>query len=224
MPPLPSVAGAIRSDILWTDDADQNVMTRLHFAYTGGAPSDADCLALATDLYAKAAQFFLPELSPSSGLRGVDVIDLSDETAKTGTYLATTPGTSAGAGTLPGGVAALVNYQIARRYRGGKPRSYLPLGTGADVQANGMWTTGFKSSTEDALGRFFDQVSAMVAGETALHAPINISYYQGYDTPRTRSNGHLFYPPKPRDVPLVDTIIGWHLNQKPSSQRRRNLH
>lgn len=224
MAPLPFVAHALRADILWTDDADLDVLTRLHFAYAGDAPSAADCESIAANLWTAMETNPLDMAGPNTSLRGVDVIDLSGESAATGTHLDTSPGRSIGAGVLPAGVCALVNYQIARRYRGGKPRSYLPFGTGANIDTNGRWTSGFKTTLEANLDLFFAAAALITAGTTDLGGPISIGYYSGYDTPRPRSNGHLYYPPKPRTVPKVDPITGWTLNPKPGSQRRRNLH
>ncbi len=223
MPPLPAVAGVARVDLLWTVGSDLDVLTRLHFDYTGGPPSPTDCATLAGLIDDDASGIFPALLHPDNTFRGVDFIDLSGPLAATGTALVTNIGTRTG-GNLPAGVAVIVDHKIARRYRGGKPRSYLPVFTATDLENPSEWAPASVTAMNAAWAAFVAGVLGLSSGSTTMGAPSNISYYSGYGAGRPRSNGHLYYPPALRAVPIHDPITGSTTNPKPGSQRRRNLH
>jgi len=223
MPPLPYVPDVLRADLLWTDASDTNILTRLHYAYTGGPPSPTDCIALATGIYGAAVAQFISALNVDGKLRGVDVVDLADETAATGTYEHLTSGTNLN-GFLPAGVAVLMNHHIARRYRGGKPRSYLPLMTPGNMDTPSAWSDSTIAGFNTQWAAFTTAVLALESGDTLLDEFVSVSYYKGYAAGRPRSNGHLYFPPGIRETPIVDTILRSTMNPKPGSQRRRNLH
>ena len=220
--PIP-VANALRADLLWTDSEDSNALTRLHFAYAGTPPSAADCINIASGIEASLIARIREYWAPSVQCRGVDVIDLSADDAHSGVYLSTTAGTRGGA-ILPAGACVLVNSHIARRYRGGKPRSYLPLLIAGDLADAQTWVEATRAALEAAWATFVADIALVTAGGTEVGGPISISYYQGYLPGRPRSNGHLMYAPAPRAVPKVDPILSQTVNRKPGSQRRRNLH
>ncbi len=220
---LPAVPEVVRVSILWASGSDVDILTKLHFAYTGTPPNPAAAAALAADIDDAVATYFPALLNTDSVIRGVEIQDLSVfEGGASGAHLVTTAGTRAG-GLLPAGVAAMVNYAIARKYRGGKPRSYLPLLVASDLASTSAWSAEAATAVNAAVTSLFTDVGAMVEGGCELGGPVQVSYFHGYDTPRPRSNGHLYYPPLPRDVPVVDPLTSWSLNLKPGSQRRRNL-
>ncbi len=220
---LPAVPEAVRVSILWGSGSDVDILTKLHFAYTGTPPNPAAAAALAADIDDAVATYFPALLNTDSVIRGVEIQDLSVfEGGAAGAHLVTTAGTREG-GLLPAGVAAMVNYGIARKYRGGKPRSYLPLLVASDLDSTSAWSAAAATAVNAAVTSLFTDVAEMVEGGCELGGPIQVSYFHGYDTPRPRSNGHLYYPPLPRDTPIVDPLTSWGLNLKPGSQRRRNL-
>ena len=223
MATLPYVPGVLRADLLWADGHDVNMLTRLHFAYTGGPPSGADCVSIASGIRTAAATAFADLLNTDGVIRGVDVIDLSGEEAATGTDLTVTSGTLQGH-PLPAGTALLINHAIARRYRGDKPRSYMPLFTAEQLNNPSEWNAASVQSFETTFASFVAAVGQIVAGSTQIGGHVNVSYYSGYGTPRPRSNGHLYYPPGVRATPKVDPITASTLNIRPGAQRRRNLH
>ena len=220
--PVP-VPNALKVQLLWTDGNDTNVITGLHFAYAGDPPSGADCANIANAIDGLTLTHLIPLLSVDATMRGTVVIDLSSDLAHSGESDTPNPGTLAGA-VLPAATAVLVNYGISRRYRGGKPRSYFPFGTAPQLGSPSKWLDAFVTNVSAALNAWNTGMEGIVEGTTSVGAGINISYNQGYGTPRTRSNGHLYYPPQPRVTPIVEPIISRVVNPKPSSQRRRNQH
>ncbi|MGO9977445.1 MAG: hypothetical protein ACLP01_32535 [Solirubrobacteraceae bacterium] len=69
------------------------------------------------------------------------VTDLTSRTSARGIAESRQVGTRPG---LPNGaaVAALVNFKVARRYRGGKPRLYVPFFVASDLTPGLTWSDG----------------------------------------------------------------------------------
>lgn len=220
MPALPDVPNVLRADLQWTVGGDLDVITRLFFRYSGGPPSSADAVSLAASIYGDAAA--MKALWESgTDLIGVKVTDLSSATGGVGEHAQTTSGTGATA-SMPGSVAVLVNYLITRRYRGGKPRSYLPFGSEADIATRQSWVGTFVTAVDSALSTFFGAVIGTVGGGTTITAHVNVSYYEGFTVvvnPITHRSKNVS---NPRTTPLVDTILSWTVSSRPGSQRRRN--
>ena len=222
MPPLPYVADVARVDIQWQVGADNHALTRLHAGYSGAAPNAAACNVSAQAIYGVVHDHFLPIMYTGNTLCGVEVRDLSGEDAESGSYQALHGGSASGT-PLPAEVAVLANYRIARHYRGGKPRSYFPLFTASDLDNPSSWKASSIAPALAAVEALLADLGTAEVGGVPLDGAVSLSYVQGYDTPRPRSNGHLLYPPKYRDTPKIDPITGVSINGTPSVQRSRNL-
>jgi hypothetical protein len=116
----------------------------------------------------------------------------------------------------------LVNYVIGRRYRGGKPRSYFPWGTVADLQGRQNWTAGFLTNVNTNLATAFAAMIGANAGSTVVTAHVNVSYYLGSKVVIDPITGRAHNVSIARDVPVVDTIDSFKTSPTVASQRRRN--
>lgn len=222
MPPLPDVPDVFRARVLWSDSADLNVSTTLYFEYSGGPPSVTTCNTLAADLFesvGEAAGFWLVSVQ----LVGVIIEDLSSDMAAVGSHAGSVAGTLSGQ-QMAGATSLVANYAIARRYRGGKPRSYLPWGGSASLHNGQQWDSTFLGNVLTAINTIFSEfVGTTVAGTTVTnHA--NVSYYQGSTAvivgPSGSQRGKT--TPTRRAEPRVDAVVGVSLLGRPGSQRRRN--
>jgi len=218
---LPSVASVLRYDVVWSNGSDANVESRLFFKYAGGPPSNADCAALASDAFTHIGANLMPNASTDCVLVGVRCTDLTSPSSGFGIHEGSTAGSGSG-NPLAGGVAVLFNYTIARRYRGGKPRNYMPLGTSTDLTNPTNWTTGFISTAGTAIGNTITAILGDSSGSTTLINHVNVSYYDGVNTASPPWRGPGFkYPRMLRGTPVVDAITSSACNPKPGSQRRR---
>lgn len=223
MAPLPPVPNCIRSDLLWGIGSDVNALTRLHWTYSGSAPAAADCIYFATQIDSVAAAQFASLLHPANEVRGCIVRDLSSTSGKEGDYFAATPGTRSG-GALSAGTAFLLDLQIGRRYRGGKPRAYLPFGTSTDLLSPSAWQSSFVTGVTSAWNTFVSTCGSLTHGSTTLTGLCSVSYYQGFtNVPYGNPTKYRRVPTVRPGGPVVDAIIGTSASTKPSSQRRRNL-
>lgn len=220
MPPLQPVPDVLKAQLQWSDSADLDVYNNLFFRFSGGSPSVADAVAIATSLFT-AATNFQPVCQTSVALTGVTVTDLSSSSAAQGTHNAVATG-ELSAGPLAGGTALVIGYAIARRYRGGKPRNYFPFGATTSLNTRQQWSTEFVTQCQNVWNSFITAAIGTVGGSTTISAHVNVSYYEGSKVVISPTTGRARNVPIPRAVPQVDTIGGFTVRTIPGSQRRRN--
>lgn len=221
MPALPSVANALVAHALWSIGGDLNASTRTYFAYSGTAPNNTTCNTIAHDLLTEANTEFLPLMSPDVSLLGFKVTDLSSPSGGTSEYLATAPGTRSG-GPLPAGVCAVWNVEIARRYRGGKPKQFYPFGVSSDLQSSLLWSTAFQTAVNGAVNTWTLYAATISVAGCNVGNSINISYYSGFASSQNPVTKRWRNIPTPRATPVVDSIVNYGCSLKVGSQRRRN--
>jgi hypothetical protein len=220
MPALPLVPGVIRTQLLWNDGSDMDVTTTLFFRYTGTAPTASEANTIAAALTSA--------MAPNNGswcddtvLTGATVTDLSSNTGGEGLNTVSIAGTDSNP-PLSGGTCFLVNFQIARRYRGGKPRNYLPWGStlhatgrqGWDAGSVAGWTTVYRGAIAEVVGTS--------AGACTVGDHCNVSYYEGSRVVTSPTTGRARNVPILRSSPVVDNITAVVGSTRFASQRRRN--
>jgi hypothetical protein len=224
MPALPNVPGVLCVVNHYNDNADTRAITKQYFSYTGSAPSSAQCVTIAEDISNAWGTHLASLYGEGGGLAEVQVTDLTSATSGQGVYAGGVSGTRSGQ-ILSNAVALLMNASIARRYRGGKPRQYLPFGVATDVASGGAWAGAFTAAANTQYAAWIAAVSAITVGATTLSESVNVSYYQGFVSSQNPVTLRWRTIPKVRaGGPVVDTINAWIANGKPASQRRRNLH
>jgi hypothetical protein len=220
VPALPPVANVLRVETEFYVGSNTTVFTRLFFRYSGSAPSNGDCAALAATIRAAAVSHLVPVLANANGLENVTVQDLSSLSGGVGTATGSTPGTL-GTDANPAGVAVLANYGIQRRYRGGKPRSYWPIGDRGALVSPNAWSASAVSSFTGAITGYTGAIVGLVQGGTTIGGQVNVSYYSGFTSVQNPVTHRWRNVPTLRAVPAVDAIATTTVNVKPGNQRRR---
>lgn len=124
MPPLPPIPGVAKIIVKQTM-ASVNVFNVLHARNAGGqAWSGSECATLAAAVRSAWVSNFIPLQTSSLTLNDVTAIDLTSNTGAEGSATGSTAGSQAGS-TLSSNAAGCVTWKIARRYRGGHPRTYI---------------------------------------------------------------------------------------------------
>lgn len=220
MPALPDVPNVLRTDFQWSFFASKQFITRLFWRYSGPAPSAADAVALAADVYGvMAGEDAL--WGAETELTGVKVTDLSSSTGGQGEHAQSTAGTRGSSGNA-GATALLMNYVIGRRYRGGKPRSYLPWFIDPDLENPFSWKAASLTEADSAFTAVTAGVIGSESGTTTITAHVNVSYYAGFTVVTNPVTHRARNVPTLRPEPLVDTILSFGAAVAPASQRRRN--
>jgi hypothetical protein len=195
--------------------------SRFYLSYSGSAPSPANCITLASDIGTQWAAHLAALVNVGFTLTEVDVLDLNSLSGASGQASPGAAGTRSGQA-LTASVATNVEFNIARRYRGGKPRMYLPSPEQGDLLNEGAWGTTFIGQVNTGVAAFFAALEALSIGSMGTLQHVNISFYDGVytTTPPWRGPGFK-YPPKYRTTPLVDAVEGYACKAVIGSQRRR---
>lgn len=224
MPPLPSPGPVLRCAFSVGTNASIEASSRIYIGYSGSAPSAGDLATFATAISSAWGSHIAPVVSSAESLHGVEVIDLSSASGNIGTWTGTVSGSRSG-DELLASACMVMNHKIARRYRGGRPRTYLRCGVYSDLSGTNEWGADFLSATLSGWEDFISEVLATTGiGITSLQL-LNVGYYEGnqvFLSPSGRSRNI----PQLRKVagvatPNVDAITSTVPALKVGSQRRR---
>ena len=202
---LPAVPNVLKIQWKWTVGTDATVWSHMFWQYSGSAPSGVDLATFAGQVQSKWATNMNALQRSDVLMTGVYVTDLSNRTTMAGVWNGSVAGTRS-SGAIPAQTAALLVLTIARRYRGGKPRLYLPLGNNIDVTAPQAWTTAFVTAANTGWTNYFNALASSSVGPATLVNQVSVSYY----------SGHALRP-----TPVVDPLVSFHFSSVPASQRRR---
>lgn len=220
MPPLPSTE-AIRVSLQVGDETEGYAGSRFFLSYSGGTPSTGDMTTLCEGVGTAWGAHLKAYQTDAGALATVTCEDLSDAEGAVATTSPAIVGTRSGS-PLPAQCAATVGFFIRRKYRGGKPKIFLPIGATADQADGATWGDTFITDLTAAFGAFIVAVLATSGLGVTLQNHVSISYYDGYNTttPPWRGPGYK-YPPKLRASPVQDIVTGYLVADKIGSQRRR---
>ena len=220
MPPLPSPGPVLRIACSWNDAGDIPAGSRFFMTYTGGPPNSTDLNTLAAAVAAAWAANMSAVTSAHDFFTGVEITDLSSDTGAIGTWAGSDDG-DLGGDLLPANACVVVNHKIARRYRGGRPRTYVRAGSQSQMEGSNQWTSGFMTDVLSAWEAWIAAILAEGGLSIALAAIVNVSWYQGnlvFTTPTGRARN---IPQLRAGGPIHDPITSSVIAPKIGSQRRR---
>lgn len=206
MPPLPAVPNVVKI-IVGGNYHDAHWLNIYHQQYDNPPPGPSDLAGLLVQWKDAVDTAYGAEMSVDNEVTSFEAIDLSSDTGATASTTDDTFGVRSG-DFMPASVALVVSAEIARRYRGGHPRYYLPWGT-AGTMATGstqFWDTSFLADCETKFNAMAEAVTGHLIGSTEFHGLCNVSYVSGGAR---------------RVTPVVDTISSYIARDRISSQRRR---
>lgn len=218
--PLPDVP-TMRVRVIGTDGPGNDWGTRFYLSYGGSAPTGANCTTLAGDISSAFSAHLASLMTSNSIMNEVDVLDIATDSGLSGQDHTVVAGTRSGT-SMPAQVATNIEYGIARRYRGGKPRAYWPFGVMGDESNVSMWGSSFIGDCNTGIEAFFTAVEALSVGAVGTLTHVNLSYYKGF-TNHTSTSGRESAVPTYRATALHDDITGYFTKALISSQRRRRV-
>lgn len=222
MAPLPDPPSpVVKVNINWGVEGDTLAQT-IHYWQVSGSRTAADLSVMAMEVVATGDAHFAALCSDSVGMVSATVRDITSDMGAESTGGTPWVGTR-GTALLPPSACAVVRHSIARHYRGGQPRTYLPVGVSGDVALTGLWADAFVTAVDSGWGAFADAISGNTFGAMDTGAIVNLSYYTGPNrviiSPTTGRSRNVSTR---RAVPLIDTITGHTTAKNIGSQRRRN--
>lgn len=220
MTPVPPPASpCVKIELGYTHASGNKAGSRFFLSYSGAAPSAANCNTLATDVASAWNTDLAQLISVDWSLDLVDVLDIATGSGNSGSDAPSDPGTRSGTG-LTWSVATNIQYLIARRYRGGKPKMYLPPGLQSDLYNGATWQASYVTEVQTQITAFFTALEALTVGSMGTFQHVNLSYYQGFKN-IANSSGRERAVPQYRTAALLDTVTGYTVHNEVSSQRRR---
>jgi hypothetical protein len=221
MPALPNVSRVVRVALSGNFVTVPNVwLSRFYIQYTGTAPVNSDLAAFDTAIDTAYNTNVKPLASVDVELLAVNSIDLSTSTSAVDTKAVTRIGTRAGA-ILPAQICVVQSYIVARRYRGGHPRGYWPLGTQPDMLTPSQWSSTAITAFDNGLDAFFTAIFAAGWAGAGTLSHVNVSYYSGFTVVTNPITHRARNVPTLRVTPLVDPITSTTTRQSIGTQRRR---
>lgn len=220
MPPLPNVPKVIKCALRFSDGVNTDVITRFYLRYSGSAPSSLELTEYAGTIRAEFSADLAGDLNEALSLIEVELIDLSSATAAQGTDATEVPGTATD-DPVPLDAAVVSSYQIARRYRGGHPRGYWPLGQATNLQTPQTWTSAFIAALHTSLNTFFTNVRTGGPGGSGTITHVNVSYFAGFTVVTDPVTGRARNVPTVRATPVVDEVTSRIERIRIGTQRRR---
>lgn len=216
--PLPDIA-TVRVRMIWNEGDSDEMGVRLYWSYSGSAPTGANCTTLATDISTAYSGSLKADVGSSFTLNEIDVLDIATDSGLSGQWTGSIVGSLTG-NVVPAQCATNVEFNISRRYRGGKPRMYLPPPDYTRLAGPTEFSTTHVSDVNTDCNTFFDDVNALSIGSMGTLNHINLSYYKGF-TNITNSSGRERAVPTYRATALHDNIVSYATKQLIGSQRRR---
>lgn len=217
MPPLPSVPNVIK--VVMSGTASNSAWANvIHFSYTGAAPSVIDQGSAATAVANAWNTNISGLMNSQTVLTQVEVIDLSSSSGAAATFMTSHPGTSS-VNPVPSNAAMVIRKHIARRYRGGHPKTFLVPKDSDSLFDQDSWKATYATSVSNGWVSF---ISALIVahGAATWTNEVNVSYYQGFHNV-TYPSGRVASVPTLRSSPVVDVIQNYTAEIKVGSQRRR---
>ena len=201
-------------------NADTAIGSRVFWSYTGGTPSIANCVTLATAISGAWGSHLAALMSTAGVLGSVTVQDVTNGPGNEGTFAGTVAGTRSGLN-VSNGAASVINLKIASSYRGGKPKIFFPFGVAGDLTDGNTWDSGFQASVNSDYPAWATAVNGQTAGTTVLGVQYNVSYYSGSKANSSSSKWARRNVPAPRATAVSTPITLATLRPELGSQRRR---
>lgn len=213
MPPLPHVPLTCRVAVSGTVGTTPwaNVFY-LPYSLTGSPPlSAAGVQAIADKVWTEYTGTILTFIAQAFSVTNVHVVDLHSGTGFSADHSGLVLGTLTGAPPTPQS-CVLVKHNIAARYRGGHPRTYVPPPAAASIISGNQWPSATVSGVQTQFNLFVSHVNAFTNAEISSVALATVSYIDKDSNPT---------PPYHRATPLVYPWISSTVEAVVATQRRR---
>jgi len=199
---------------------DTNCEVRNFFQYVG-ALSQADAQTWVNAIAAAWVARMMAILSSTLTLTSTELTDLTS--ASSAQAISGTSGVGAdGNPSLSASAAMVIRLKIARRYRGGHPRLYLPGLPQGNLQTDQTWTAAGMTQKLNAFNLFISDSLTAVPVAAAPATEVSVSYFSGFTAVTNPVTHRARNVPNVRTPPLIDAVLSHSINPHVGSQRRRN--
>lgn len=213
MPPRPPLANTVKLEINWQNSLGRPAHNITYALFNPPADTTNTTLLLDTanalmTALSTGSPHITSQLSAQWTLESVTASDNSGASDATSTSTVTPVAGASGGPSLPPQCAACISFDIAARYRGGKPRWYIP----------GIPNTAQTETDDSGLNSTF--ATALEEGANQMIGQFNAS--NPFSSPCTLGTISYFSGKVPRVTPLFRAFGLAAVHQRLDSQRRRS--
>lgn len=200
LPPVPGVYRCTATGHL----AGIPIATVFHLGYTGPPPTGQQALEVATGIGNSWSAHISPLQCSDVVMDTFTATDLSSETGADAVFEVTCTGSASGS-PVPNQVQMVISKPLARRYRGGHPRTYLPGFPTADLASPTQWLS---TASTNAANHWATFILGIISAPGVQNVANEVVVHYVKD--------HL-----PLPVPLVDAFVGATASTLIGTLRRR---
>lgn len=219
--PLPTPTGVVKAIMKVAIGGQGPFGSGFCLRYTGAAPTTAQLTTFAGTVAAEWNTNLAALTRSADILTVVTAVDLANPGTIQGEWTGTHDGTRAGTASTAGICAALA-FSPDHRYRGSRPKAFLPMGIDSDLASVQHWTTDFTGDVETAWAAFLAGILATDTSGIALGEQCSVHYIGPPYTVKSNSgNTRSHSVGTPVDPPAVYTTLAAVCATKVGSQRKR---
>jgi len=222
MPTPPSVPNVCRFRLIGVLANAAPWGIRIYSAYTGGTPGPTDMLTFAEGVASAWNTWCTPIVTSDTTLTTVEGTDMSSDLGAQATADVTYSGSDGGT-PVQNATAAVVKGIISRRYRGGKPKNFLPGISTSGLADESHLTSGYASTIGTAWQNWWTAIGALTSSGVALSGPVNVSFYKGFTSHQDPFTLRWRNVPTYRSAALVDVIESFTVDELLGVQKRRRV-
>ena len=220
-PPLPTPSGVVRFRMGHVIDNAGPYTSGFDLSYTGSGLTPAQLAACAGVV----ANAWSTDLAGACGtwvtLTSVVAVDLQNPSTPEGVVAVSHAGTRTGGGLLTS-TATCLSFLPNRRYRGSRPKTFLPAGVYSDLLSQQHWSSTWITDIENAWGLFIAAIIANSPSGVTLGAQVYVSYIgRPYTVVSNAGKTRSHSVGTPVDPPGVYSVLSVVANPKVASQRKR---
>ncbi len=221
MPPLPPVPGVLRVREIWNNGSDADIITHHYVAFTGTDPTTAELIAFCAAVQSSMHTHFAGAIHSTVSSTLVEAEDLTSSSSSIGSSSVPWNGTAAGH-VLVGSAGMNVQSVIARRYRGGKPRTCWPFGESESLTSPQLWSGAFVTGVATEHAAFEADVLAAGWSGAGTLSFVNVSYFEGFTSVQNPVTMRWRNVAKLRvGGPVVDPVLEFVLKAQVGQVSRR---
>lgn len=219
--PLPTPTGVVKATMKVSIASGTPYGSSFMLAYTGASPTTAQLTTFAGTVAAEWNTNLAALTRTADALTEVDAIDLKNPGTIKGIALVSHAGTRGGTASTASICVALA-FSPDHRYRGSRPKAFLPMGVDGDLATPQHWAASFITTVETAWAAFISGIQSTDTSGIGLGDQCSVSYIGPPYTivPNSgNTRAHAVGTPKnPPDVYSTLAVVG---AVKVGSQRKR---
>jgi hypothetical protein len=220
-PPLPTPTGVVKLTMKMLLGGFGPYGDSFSMSYTGAAPTTAQLSSLATTVATEWNTNLAALARSADTLVEVIAVDLANPGTIEGTAIVSHAGTRAGTASTSGLCVSLA-FSPNHRYRGSRPKAFLPFGVDTDLASLQHWSTTFLTAVQTGWAAFITGVVATNASGIALGVQVSVSYIgPPYTIHPNSGNTRAHAVGTPKTPPAVYTTLAVIAAPKVGSQRKR---